>query len=119
MAEVIIKKTYIVNCKTCGTTLRISGKSEIYMCPTCRKLFTVPAQKQEEQTAEVAEKVTTPITISTTSAPASQTAEQPVNEVENSVAPAEESAKTPEESGEKAEGGEEPETEEDDEYWSL
>lgn len=55
MAEV--KRIFIVNCKNCGATLRVNGGSKLYMCPVCRKLFTIPAQDQpkEEPAAPVTE----------------------------------------------------------------
>ena len=77
------------------------------MCPTCRKLFTVPAQNQEEQKAEVAEKVDTLPTPMKALSPA------PV---------AQGTSETLEKSEVKAEGTVMPEQapaiEEDDEFWS-
>ena len=70
MAE--IKRIFIVNCKNCGTTLRVRGGSKLYMCPNCRKLFTIPAQEQpvQPQMEEVA-----PLVADET--PETETAEQP------------------------------------------
>jgi len=47
MAETIVEKIFIVNCKNCGATLRAKAGSVLYMCPACRKLFTIPAQEEE------------------------------------------------------------------------
>ena len=87
------------------------------MCPTCRKLFTVPAQNQEEQKAEVAEKVDTLPTPVKALSPAPQAMKEP------SPAPvAQETSKTLEKSEVKTEGTVMPEQapaiEEDDEFWS-
>ena len=55
MAETIVEKIFIVNCKNCGATLRARAGSLLYRCPACKKLFTIPAQfqKAEEEQAPV------------------------------------------------------------------